>query len=39
RTVYAMIDLLDLIAAGTASTMSIFDSLRQLTKIRGLIPA
>ena len=39
RMVYALIDLADLIIAGAASTQSIFDSLRQLTKIQALIPA
>lgn len=36
RLVYALIDLADLVIAGQASIQSIFDSMRQLTKV---IPA
>ncbi|GAI36659.1 unnamed protein product, partial [marine sediment metagenome] len=39
RMVYAIIDLADLVIAGQASVQSVFDSLRQLTKISALIPA
>ena len=37
RLVYAIIDLADLVIAGQASVQSIFDSMRQLTKIAPMI--
>ena len=37
RMVYALIDLIDLIIAGQASMQSIFDSMKQLTKIAPII--
>jgi len=37
RLVYAIIDLADLIIAGQASVQTIFDSMRQLTKIAPMI--
>jgi len=36
RLVYALIDLADLVIAGQASVQSIFDSMKQLTKIRAI---
>ena len=36
RLVYAMIDLLDLILAGTVSAANVFDNMRQLTKVTNL---
>ncbi|GAI43347.1 unnamed protein product [marine sediment metagenome] len=37
RLVYAIIDLADLVIAGQASVQSIFDSMRQLTKITAMV--
>ena len=37
RLVYALIDLADLVIAGQASVQSIFDSIKQLTKIAPMI--
>lgn len=37
RLVYALIDLADLVIAGQASIQSIFDSIKQLTKIAPMI--
>jgi len=37
RLVYALIDLADLVIAGQASVQSIFDSLRQLSKVAPMI--
>jgi len=37
RLVYAIIDLADLVIAGQASVQSIFDSMKQLTKIAPMI--
>ncbi len=37
RLVYALIDLADLVVAGQASVQSIFDSIKQLTKIAPMI--
>ncbi|MBA7637893.1 hypothetical protein ES703_45542 [subsurface metagenome] len=37
RLVYALIDLADLIIVGQASVQSVFDSLKQLTKIAPMI--
>ena len=36
RLVYALIDLADLVIAGQASVQSIFDSMKQLTKITAI---
>jgi len=37
RLVYAIIDLADLVIAGQASVQSIFDSMKQLTKIAPMM--
>lgn len=37
RLIYALIDLTDLVIAGQASIQSIFDSLRQLSKVAPMI--
>jgi len=37
RLTYALIDLLDLVIAGQASVQSIFDSIKQLTKIAPMM--
>lgn len=39
RLVYALIDLADLVITGQASIQSIFDNVRQLTKVSSLIRA
>jgi len=37
RLIYAMIDLLDLILAGTISTSGVFDNIKQLAKIAPML--
>ena len=37
RLVYALIDLVDLVIVGQASVQSIFDSIKQLTKIAPMV--